>query len=46
LRTELGEESFDALHHLLGALGGDEDVRMRDYLRTMRLRGGLLDPGE
>jgi DNA-binding MarR family transcriptional regulator len=46
LQTELGEEGVAALHRLLIALGGDEDVRMRDYLRTMRRVGGLGDPEE
>lgn len=33
LRGEIGTESFDSLHRLLDALGGDEQPRMRDYLR-------------
>jgi DNA-binding MarR family transcriptional regulator len=33
LRTAIGPESFDSLHLLLQALGGDEQPRMSDYLR-------------
>lgn len=33
LRREVGDASFDALASLLGALGGDDQPRMRDYLR-------------
>jgi len=33
LRVEIGAEAFDSLHLLLEALGGDEQPRMRDYLR-------------
>jgi DNA-binding MarR family transcriptional regulator len=40
LRAELGDEGFVALYRLLEALGGDEEMRMRDYLRNMRLVGG------
>ncbi len=32
LRAELGPAGFDGLYLLLGALGGDEQPRMRDYL--------------
>jgi hypothetical protein len=35
LRNDLGEEGFKVLYRLLEALGGDEDVRLRDYLRKM-----------
>ena len=41
LRTELGAEAFAGLYRLLEAMGGEEDVRMRDYLRKMRHLGGL-----
>jgi hypothetical protein len=44
LRSELGEESFASLSRLLEALGGDEQPRMREYLRKMMHRGGLWDP--
>ncbi len=36
LQAELGQEAFDGLHRLLEALGGDEDIRLSDYLRKMR----------
>jgi hypothetical protein len=36
LRTELGTDAFESLHRLLQALGGDEQPRLRDYLRTVR----------
>jgi len=36
LRKDVGEEGFSALYRLLRALGGDEDVGLRDYLRKMR----------
>jgi len=36
LRHEVGEEGFASLYRLLEALGGDEEVRMSDYLRKMR----------
>jgi predicted AAA+ superfamily ATPase len=42
LRREIGTESFDSLHRLLDALGGDEQPRMRDYLREST---GLTDLG-
>jgi len=35
LRHEVGEEGFASLYRLLEALGGDEEVRMIDYLRKM-----------
>jgi len=38
LRSQLGQESFAALLLLLDALGGDEDMLVRDYLRTMGVR--------
>ncbi len=38
LRNDLGEEGFKVLYGLLEALGGDEDVRLRDYLRKMRMQ--------
>jgi DNA-binding MarR family transcriptional regulator len=34
LRTRLGDDAFAALDRLLDALGADEDLRMRDYLRN------------
>jgi len=37
LRNDLGEQGFEALYQLLEALGGDGDVRLRDYLRKMRI---------
>lgn len=39
LREELGPEAFDSLYLLLGALGGQEQPRMSDYLR----QSGALD---
>jgi DNA-binding MarR family transcriptional regulator len=41
LRTELGPETLAGLYRLVAVLGGDDDARMRDYLRQMRRRGGL-----
>jgi DNA-binding MarR family transcriptional regulator len=41
LRTELGQEGFADLYRLLEALGQDENVRMRDYLRKKMHLGGL-----
>ena len=41
LRTELGPEALTTLYRLVGALGGDENLRMSDYLRQMRQVGGL-----
>lgn len=38
LRRELGDEAFNALYELLGALGRDEPIRLRDYLRTRGVR--------
>ncbi len=43
LRTELGPEGFVSLYRLLDALGGNEQPRMREYLRKMRLAGGVCD---
>ncbi len=37
LRDDLGKEGFEVLYRVLGALGGDEDLRLRDYLRKMRI---------
>ncbi|MGP0048983.1 MAG: MarR family winged helix-turn-helix transcriptional regulator [Solirubrobacteraceae bacterium] len=34
LRAQIGNDAFDSLHRLLGALGGDEQPRMSDYLRS------------
>jgi DNA-binding MarR family transcriptional regulator len=33
LRAEVGAEAFDGLYLLLDALGGDEQLRLSDYLR-------------
>ena len=41
LRMELGPEVLTTLYRLVGALGGDENLRMSDYLRQMRQVGGL-----
>ena len=41
LRAEIGAEAFDSLYHLLEALGGDEQPRMRDYLRHATDLDGL-----
>jgi DNA-binding MarR family transcriptional regulator len=38
LRRQVGPDAFDALHRLLDALGADESLRMRDYLREMGVR--------
>jgi DNA-binding MarR family transcriptional regulator len=38
LRTKIGREGFDSLYALLEALGGTEEMRMRDYLRKMGIR--------
>ena len=35
LRRELGAESFTVLNRLLEALGGEEQPRMRDYVRKL-----------
>lgn len=40
VQDDLGPEGVASLFHLLGALGGGEDERMRDYLRRMRNPGG------
>ncbi len=37
LRRDLGEKGFEDLGRLLEALGADEDIRLRDYLRKMRI---------
>ena len=34
VRDELGPEAFTALEQLVDLLAGDEDPRLRDYLRT------------
>ena len=36
LRLDLGREGFASLYRLLDALGGEEDLRMSDYLTKMR----------
>jgi DNA-binding MarR family transcriptional regulator len=38
LHNDIGEEGFTVLYGLLESLGGDEDVRLRDYLRKMRMQ--------
>ena len=38
LRAELGQEGFESLYALLGALGGSDEPRMREYLRAMGVR--------
>jgi DNA-binding MarR family transcriptional regulator len=38
LRAQLGDDVVTAAYALLDALGGDEQMRMRDYLRTMGVR--------
>lgn len=43
LRAEVGAEAFDSLSLLLKALGGDEQPRMRDYLRKAGLLHYLQD---
>jgi DNA-binding MarR family transcriptional regulator len=40
LREEVGEAAFDDLYLLLAALGGDDQPRMRDFLR---MAAGLGD---
>ena len=40
LRRELGDDAFDALRRLHRALEGEEQPRLRDYLRDMELPGG------
>jgi uncharacterized membrane-anchored protein len=37
LRNDLGEKGFEILYRLIAALGGDEGVRLKDYLRKMRI---------
>ena len=46
LRTRTGDEAFDSLYHLLEALGGDEQPRMSDYLRSARSPTGPRHTGE
>jgi DNA-binding MarR family transcriptional regulator len=38
LRAEIGDDAFAALSQLLDALGGEDQPRMREYLRTKALR--------
>ena len=35
LRTEIGDDAFNSLRSLLGALGGDVQPRMKDYLQMV-----------
>ncbi len=37
LRRDVGERGFEILYRLLEALGGDDEVGLRDYLRKMRI---------
>jgi len=37
LRNDLGQEAFEVLYRLLESFGSDEDIRLRDYLRKMRI---------
>jgi DNA-binding MarR family transcriptional regulator len=46
LTKEVGPESMAALQRLTDALAGEEDLRMRDYLREKRQAGGLRYPEE
>lgn len=46
LRTEVGNEGFVALERLLEALGGTDEVRMRDYLHKMRNLGPRRYPDD
>jgi len=46
LRTELGRDGFASLERLLETLGGDEDLRMRDYLKKMRNLGSRRFPDD
>lgn len=41
LRTELGPDALAHVLRLADALGGDDDLRMSDYLRQKRRVGGL-----
>ena len=38
LRAKIGRERIESLYAALEALGGAEEMRMRDYLRTMGVR--------
>jgi DNA-binding MarR family transcriptional regulator len=44
LRDEVGESDFDSALLLLGSLGGDDQPRMRDYLRRVSDLGDLGYP--
>lgn len=47
LRTQIGNDAFDSLHLLLTTLGGDEQPRMSDYLRSaLKSAGPFLDNDE
>ena len=46
LRAELGPEALAYLYRLVDAIGGDEDLRMSDYLRLMRRVGDLRHSDE
>jgi DNA-binding MarR family transcriptional regulator len=43
LRDEVGESAFDSALFLLASLGGDDQPRMRDYLRRVSDVGDLDD---
>jgi DNA-binding MarR family transcriptional regulator len=44
VRDEVGESAFDAALLMLASLGGDDQPRMRDYLRRVSDLGDLEDP--
>jgi DNA-binding MarR family transcriptional regulator len=46
LVATLGPEGLSSLHRLVTELAGDEDLRLRDYLRQKRQDGGLRYPEE
>jgi DNA-binding MarR family transcriptional regulator len=46
LRSELGPDGFAALEGLLETLGGNEELRMRDYLKQMRNLGSRRYPDD
>ena len=44
LRRQIGSEAFERLLQLLDALAGNDQPRMRDYLRrTLRVTSGEVD---
>ncbi|HEY1826891.1 MAG TPA: MarR family winged helix-turn-helix transcriptional regulator [Acidimicrobiales bacterium] len=46
LVRQVGPDSLAALRRLTDVLAGEEDLRMRDYLREKRQSGGLRYPEE